>query len=364
VIVLDEAQALPYGLLVPILDVLKRLAAEYGATVVLSTATQPAFDTIPAFAAVPCREIVPDHPRHFDALRRVRYEWRIDEPMPWDEVAQLMRTQPSVLAIVNTKKDALALLAALADPDALHLSTSLCGAHRRAVIAEVKARLQSGRDCRLVATQVVEAGVDIDFPMVLRALGPLDSIIQAAGRCNREGRRDQGRVVVFRPAEGGLPRGSYTTATGVTDSVLGQARTDPSDLATSRLYFERLFKTLDLDAPGIQDLRRSLKYPEVSARFRMIDTETDPVLVAYGASDEQEGVRDLARRLREGMPGTRTVFQKLQPYVVALRKSEARRCAHAGWISPVVDGLGEWLGNYDPQLGLLQQDPDPGALVI
>lgn len=169
----------------PILDVMRGLCAHYGASVVLSTATQPAFTSIPAFADLSAREIVPEPERYFGALRRVNYDWRTGRASPWDEVAAALRSQPQALAIVNIKRHASELMDALDDPAALHLSTLLCGAHRRRVIEEVKRRLKAGEPCRLVSTQVVEAGVDLDFPLVLRAMGPLDSIIQAAGRCNR-----------------------------------------------------------------------------------------------------------------------------------------------------------------------------------
>ena len=209
VIVLDEAQALPPHLLTPILDAVTELVRHYGATVVLSTATQPAFEAIPVFRRLQACEIVPNPERHFAALRRVRFEWPT-EPWPWAEVARRMMEAPQALAVVNSKADALDLLDTLDDPDTMHLSTLLCGAHRRAVIAEVRRRLGAGEPCRLVSTQVVEAGVDLDFPLVLRARGPLDSIIQAAGRCNREGRLVSGSVVVFRPEAGHLPAGWYS----------------------------------------------------------------------------------------------------------------------------------------------------------
>lgn len=204
VIVLDEAQALPMGMLDPILSALHELCTHYGSSVVLSTATQPAFELIDAFRNLPATEIVPQPERFFNALSRVEYDWRVAAQQSWAEVAGWMDDAAQVLTIVNTKKDALALLDALNDPEALHLSTLLCGAHRRAVITEVKRRLNAGEACRLVSTQVVEAGVDIDFPLVLRAFGPLDSIIQAAGRANREGKlAGKGRVIIFDPLEGG-----------------------------------------------------------------------------------------------------------------------------------------------------------------
>lgn len=220
VLILDEAQALPPMLLKPILDVLGQLVQQYGTTVVISTATQPAFEAIEEFRKIGAREIVPDAARYFATLTRVSYEWRTDRPYALAEVADWLRDAPQALAVMNTKQDALDLLQALNDPDALHLSTLLCGRHRERVIAEVTRRLKVGAECRLVATQVIEAGVDLDFPLVLRALGPLDSIIQAAGRCNRGGLLERGRVIVFRAEGEHGPRGTYKTATGETQALV------------------------------------------------------------------------------------------------------------------------------------------------
>ena len=131
------------------------------------------------------------------------------EAWSWERVAQEMAAEPQCLTVVNTKKDALAILDALDESEVLHLSTLLCMAHRRKVMEEIKKRLDPERPmpCRVVATQVVEAGVDLDFPVVLRAMGPLDRIVQAAGRCNREGRLSQGGVVISSPLRGKSPGG-------------------------------------------------------------------------------------------------------------------------------------------------------------
>ncbi|MFW6206810.1 MAG: CRISPR-associated helicase Cas3', partial [Gemmatimonadota bacterium] len=189
VLILDEAQTLPSHHLAPILAALSELTAHYRMSVVFCTATQPAVSAQP-YAQVfeAAREIVPAPGTYFAALRRVTYEVPASsERWSWQRVADEMRRSDQCLAVVNTKADALALLEVLDAPEVLHLSTNLCGAHRREVLADVRERLQSGRPCRLVSTQVVEAGVDLDFPLVLRAVGPLDRIVQAAGRCNREG---------------------------------------------------------------------------------------------------------------------------------------------------------------------------------
>jgi CRISPR-associated endonuclease/helicase Cas3 len=365
VIILDEAQALPRNLLEPILDVLRELCKHYGTTVVLSTATQPAFEVITPFRSLPATEIVREPERHFAALRRVHYEWRTDPPVDWEEVATWLREEPQALAIVNTKRDALALLDVLDDPDALHLSTLLCGAHRRQVICTVRQRLIEGKPCRLIATQVVEAGVDLDFPVVLRALGPLDGVIQAAGRCNREGRLAAGgRVVVFRPADGGLPPGEYQTATGIAREMLGSGFLDLDHPTTPREYFARLYGTRQPDPLGIQRLRRELLFPEVAKQFRMIHDETYSVVVAFGSTEEQRRVRYLVERLRRGDPNGRVTLRALQPYLVAVRAHEAERYVRQGRITWIVPRLGEWHGAYDAVRGLVVDDKAPDALVV
>lgn len=360
VIILDEAQALPGHLLDPILDAVRGLCRDYHTTVVLSTATQPAFEIIPAFAGAGGREIVPHPERHFAALRRVAYEWRHEPALAWEEVAGLMRAEKSALAVLNTKRDALDLLEALHDPAALHLSTMLCGAHRQRVIAEVRRRLAAGEPCRLVATQVVEAGVDLDFPLVVRALGPLDGIIQAAGRCNREGRlAAPGRVIVFRPEGDRMPAGNYRTAAGITDTMIGSGTLDPDDPVVARAYFTRLFQTVTTDREGIQALRGRLDYPAIAERFKMIDDDSEVVAISgYGAEDERSQVAGLLAELRRGTPRARAVWRELQPYLVNVRRREAATYRNEGFLVEVTEGLGEWLGRYDSVRGMVAADQD------
>jgi CRISPR-associated endonuclease/helicase Cas3 len=365
VIILDEAQALPLHLLTPVLDGIRQLCDNYGATVVLSTATQPAFDSIRSFADLPAHDIVPDAARWFTALKRVDYDWQMDRALTWAEVAETMQTAEQVLAIVNTKQDALDLLDALDDPEALHLSTLLCGAHRRDVIAKIKQRLRDGLPCRLVSTQVIEAGVDLDFPLVLRALGPLDRIIQAAGRCNREGRLDRGRVVVFTPATGSLPPGSYRAATDVTRSLIGKGTLDPDDPEWVRRYFRQVLETVDLDREQIQQARATLDYPDVAQRFRMIDEDTEDVIVAYGDDHARQWVFDLIAQLQQKPANARMLLRRLQPYLVSLRVPVAQKYRAAGLIEPLADfaGLGIWHGAYDAVRGLVPDD-DRSRLVF
>jgi CRISPR-associated endonuclease/helicase Cas3 len=274
VVILDEVQTLPPELLTPILDVLQDLVDHYHVSVLLCTATQPALQDGPYLRGLrEVREIIADPTQYFAALKRVRYELPAPgERWAWDRVATEMQSVDQGLAIVNTKQDALRLLDALDDPAAFHLSTLLCGAHRRDVLREIRRCLEAGEVCRVVSTQVVEAGVDLDFPLVLRALGPLDRIVQAAGRCNREGRLAAGRVVIFVPEEGTLPRGAYDTGAATALSLLSRPGADLHDPLLYRTYFERLYQVIPLDekrgSPGIPvkteyRLKVSLIFPTV-----------------------------------------------------------------------------------------------------
>jgi CRISPR-associated endonuclease/helicase Cas3 len=367
VIILDEAQALPPHLLKPILNVLRELCTNYGATVVISTATQPAFEHISAFADLPAYNIVPDAARWFAALSRVRYEWRTDTPMSWTDVAELLQDEQQSMAILNTKRDALALLDALGDEKALHLSTLLCGAHRRVVLDEVHQRLQRGRACRLISTQVVEAGVDLDFPLVLRALGPLDRIIQAAGRCNREGKQEFGRVVVFNPTEGALPQGPYRTATDLTSAMIRSGNLNPDDPATMTAYFRRLFATVTLDREGIEALRKTWDFTQVAKKFRMIDEDTEDVIVPYGNKAAQARVQTAINDIRNKSLRARFALRHIQPYLVSIRAAAAKRYRTQGFLEPLdPEGkltIGIWHGRYDPVRGLVVDD-DRSLMIV
>ena len=362
VIILDEVQSLPPRLLTPILDMLRELTENYGTSIVLCTATQPAFETIDSFANTPATEIVPGYSRHFQSLKRVSYEWNTKSSLSWQEVAELMRESPQALTVVNTKKDALDLLETLGDDKALHLSTLLCGRHRQKVIEEIRDRLEAGKTCRVVSTQVVEAGVDLDFPMVMRAIGPLDSIIQAAGRCNREGRLSTGRVVVFRTEEGSTPPGHYRFATEETMSMLSAGPLDLDDPDTAARFFQRIFKVSDNDVQQIQESREAFDYPEVAKKFKMIDEDTSEIIITgYGDDEEQEKVKAAIVRLRAGTPAARFLLRTTRPWTVQVYRTQMTSMERDGLIAEVMPGIYEWLGSYDPVTGIggiTSMDPD------
>ncbi len=362
VIILDEAQALPAGLLAPILDGLRQLAEHCGTSVVLSTATQPAFDLIEEFRSIQPHEIVHDHRRHFEMLKRVTYDWRADEPTTWQQVATWVREHHSVLVIVNTKRHALELLDELDDPDVLHLSTLLCGAHRSATLKEIRGQLAAGAPCRVVSTQVVEAGVDVDFATVFRAEAPLDAIIQAAGRCNREGRLGErgGRVVVFKPPDDACPPGVYRSGRDIARVVRLVPGFDPDDPDTVRRYSEWLFGTaVAPDAANIQRLRADFDFPAIAARFRMIEEDTCDLVVDFPRTSLQK-IDRLVEELRFPRRPVREIFRDLQPHTVSLRRAEYDRHKADGFIEGIgaAADVGRWRGRYDETRGIVADDPD------
>lgn len=373
VILLDEVQTLPAGLLAPIVSALGELVRRYGASVVLCTATQPALAGssryLEGFESI--QDIVPREraASHFQSLRRVSYEIP-EEEWSWEEVAERVVEEAeggSALVVLNARKDALAVLDAIGDehPGLFHLSTLLCGAHRREVLEEVRRRLKVGEACLLVSTQVVEAGVDLDFPVVFRALGPLDRIVQAAGRCNREGRMpDSGRVFVFRPREGRVPPGEYRSAFEQTKALL-KRQPDLHGPEVFQDYFSQLYQVVSTDREGIQELRGRCDYPEVARRFRLIEDDTTPVIVEYAERDEKrerDRVRMLERIRREKMlrPGD---HRRLQPYVIGLRNRELKEFEL--WTEDIAEEVGVklWTGNYDRLRGISAAKYDPADLV-
>lgn len=359
VIILDEAQALPPSLLTPILSGLRELSRNYGTTIVFSTATQPAFEVVSGFSDLAATEIIPEAGRFFESLKRVEYDWQYSEQeLQWPEIAAMATEQPKSLTVVNTKKDALTLfrLVKELDPQALYLSTDLCSKHRREVVSKVKDRLDKGEPCHLVSTQLIEAGVDLDFPLVLRALAPLDSIIQTAGRCNREGKLTLGRVIIFQPKEGGLPGDEYKRRVNITRKLYGAGYRDLNAPEVAYKYFEQFFQVESTDKHKINELRAGFNYPEVARQFRMIDDNTMNVVVRFGEKAEQARINNILDQLKAGTPASRFLLRELQPYTVAVRVNKATRLIKDRFITQLMPDLGEWLGQYDKDAGLVAED--------
>ncbi len=366
VIILDEVQTLPTKLLTPILDVLRQLVDYYNVTIVFCTATQPALEDSPYLKGIKnIREIVKEPANLFGEMKRVVYQWtNKDEKWDWKRVAAEMIQASQCLAIVNTKDDAMSLLSAIVDPSVLHLSTLLCGAHRRDVLSKVRRLLDEGKPCRLVSTQVVEAGVDLDFPLVLRAIGPLDRIVQAAGRCNRNGKMEErGRVVVFNPLEAKVPSGDYRTGTDTAFSLMNLNDFDFHDPNVYKTYFKRLYQVVETDARRIQESRKNLNYKDVNDKFKIIDDASIPVVVRYkGLNGKDNEVDKILSSIKYISPSV--ALRKLQPYLVNIKQYKFRQFQLNGLIVKIWEGLHEWCGTYDKVKGLISTGRKPEDFVV
>ncbi|WP_417266958.1 CRISPR-associated helicase Cas3' [Celeribacter baekdonensis] len=379
VIVIDEAQTMPRKLLRPCLAALTELTRHYGASVVLSTATQPVLtrqsglDVPEALENV--RELAPEPRRLYAALRRTR----VSDIGPQEDAAVLarIRAAPQVLTIVNNRSHARSLYDQTADlPGVCHLSTMMTPQHRRHVLADIRGRLKDRLPVRLISTSLVEAGVDVDFPLVLRAAAGIDSIAQAAGRCNREGRLDGlGEVLVFTPtSEGSSPPEEVAQMAQIGAGVLAAHTDDPLSEAAVADYFRALLWSQGTDAldaaqvdpqgvtkTGIlKEIRESgdhahFRFAKIADAFRLIDTAQAPVIVRggrWGISD------DLLRNLTYAT-GTGGIARTLQPYVVNLphyirRELETLRAA-SPWREDLFGReflLLDHLDLYDDQAGM------------
>ena len=377
VVVLDEAQFLPPEFLQPILDVMNLLARHYSVTFVLSTATQPALGTLKTFQSTihglhEIHEIISDPDVLSRDLERVTYTMPEDyqQSETWDDVAAQLRKYPSVLAIVNSRTDARELHRRMPE-GTVHLSALMCGEHRSRVIARIKQQLRAGEGGCVVSTQLVEAGVDVDFPVVYRALAGLDSIAQAAGRCNREGRLKRGKIVVFVPPttapSGPLRRAADTTVsllTGWTESLFSH------DLF--RRYFQHFYiRAPSLDKHCITDLLKpdgdgddqlKVQFRTAAQRFQLIDESSYcSIIVRYGDSPGLIG-----RLKREGPE--RWLMRALQRYTVSLPEYQFRQLLGNGEVHEVYPGMFAQTSDvlYHPELGVLVDETnlDPNALVI
>ena len=346
VVVLDEVQLLPPEYLNPILHTVKELQKNYGVTFVLSTATPPAFgehksadfhfeglgDTV---------EIMENPVALHKAFKRVEIHVtdNLMTSRTWEDLVKELTQYPSVLCIVNRRDDCRILYELMPKEATFHLSALMCGAHRSQVISQIKQRLKDKLPTRVISTQLVEAGVDLDFPVVYRAIAGLDSIAQAAGRCNREGLLVQGSVVVFLPLSK-IPVGYLRQAAEIGRRLVSDKT---NDLLAPEM-FEQFFKEIywlqgdNLDKHGIlKDLApdSELRFSFLSAaqKFKLIDdTKYAPVIVRY-----DEGEKFIGLLKKKGPE--RWLMRKLQRYVVNLPRYIHTKLRNEGAIAEVHPGI-------------------------
>lgn len=368
VIILDEAQMISLHVLRPCVAALHELTQNYSCSIVLCTATQPALIApkfVGGFELGPERELAPNPPTLHAKLKRVTL--RQGGTMTDEALVDAMRETYQALVIVNSRGHALALYRAAqaAGLDGLvHLTTRQVTADRRSILAEVRETLTAQEPCRLIATSLIEAGVDVDFPRVWRAEAGLDQIIQAAGRCNREGKRtpEESMVTVFKPAEAKSPREIQAFAAAM-DRV---ARKHPDLQSQNAIadYFKEVYwqrgEGLDkhnvLEDFGVSAGRTDFAYRTVAEKFRLIESGMEPVIVPI-----DKEAKDVLAALASGRMLAGTAARKLQVYTVQVPPRSRQNLIenHADLVGPA----GQFVvlrtaGLYTREIGLHWEKAD------
>lgn len=378
VVILDEAQTLPLKLLRPCVAAINELALNYRSSLVLCTATQPAllkedgFDQ--GFSKTDVRELAPNPQDLHQKLERVtvQHSGALDD----DTLAQLLVAKSQVLCIVNNRRHARSLYEQIREvPGSYHLTTLMCARHRSEMLVEIRSHLREGSPCRVVSTSLIEAGVDVDFPQVYRAEAGLDSIAQAAGRCNREGKRskEQSLVNVFTVASDWSTPPELEQYAQACRSVFRKHSENPLSLTAIRDYFQEVYwlKGKELDAHGLLEAVEDGKidgipYERMARQFRMIESNMKPVIVPYIGPDESQSTAEIRQLLHDltfaKYPGA--IAKKLQRYLVQVPECGFKALVGAEAIQPVNEQrFGEQFMElvkpdlYDPVCGLSWDDP-------
>ena len=363
VIIFDEAQMLPVPYLRPCVFAISQLVKRYGVSAVLCTATQPALDGM-------FREFLPDRPAvelcpqeafHREVFQRVAF--RREGKLSWEAAADRISGQKQALCIVNSRKSAQKIYSLLAPEGAFHLSTLMYPTHRKAALAEIRARLKNGLPCRVVSTSLIEAGVDVDFPAVFREEAGLDSILQAAGRCNREGKRPAGESIVTIFQGESLPPSLFEIPTAAGRQALNRYD-QPDSPEAIRCYFQELLHLKGpeaLDQKGILALmeREYMPFRKAAERLRLIDSETKTIYIPLGEGEK------LVRQLRSG-ERSRALFRALGQYGVSVYPQHFEALDLAGNLEVLEDGSAVLINTalYDSSTGLsLTADSGKGLFI-
>ena len=367
---------------------MQQLADHYGVTWVLCTATQPvlseqrsSFGQVMMQGLSNVREII-DNPAKLAQSLNGRVQVEMPEPeieaTPLAELVSALMDEDAVLCIVNTRQQARELYQQLPDKDnSMHLSAQMCAEHRSELIGKIKERLSQrrlgdNRPIRVVSTQLIEAGVDVDFPVVYRALAGLDSVAQSAGRCNRENKLENpGKVIVFKPEQSGF--GFLKQAEDVTLELLATGELEePLAPASFSRYFELLNSKGERDKHGILDLLHAkssgdapleIYFREAAARFRLIDDKGVAIVVPFVPEGmKQTPVDQWVGRLEKDA-SQKWVYRKLQRYTVTVPEKLANQLQGLGCVDVVAglrvlhEGFYHFdLGIYTPDIRLSGQE--------
>ncbi|MBS4024468.1 MAG: CRISPR-associated helicase Cas3' [Clostridia bacterium] len=366
VIIFDEAQMLPIEYLKPCLLAVSELVKNYGSTAVLCTATQPSINELLPPSVKPI-EIMDNPKQLYNDFKKVKVDKKGE--MDDDTLAEELNEHNQVLCIVSTRKHAKEIFNRLKD-DALHLSTLMCPVHRQETLAEIRQRLKNKQPCKVVSTQLIEAGVDVDFPVVYRSIAGIDSIVQSAGRCNREGRILTGNVFVFKPVSEYAKIKGYLERTAKVAEMVFRKYDDPISLDAIDYYFKMLY---DIEGEQALDKKSVLdcfeeKYKQLefdfqtaAEKFKLIESNTYSIVIPYN-----EAARKLLNEAQFS-PYPRSVARKLQSYTISVYENEYKTLLKNAALTTVNDSyiiLDNVKKNYDESTGLIMPKDTYGEAIF
>ena len=364
VIIFDEAQMLPNDYLKPCVEIMEELVQYYNSTIVLCTATQPALQSFFSKELL-CQELCPDVELQFEFFKRTNIKnlGVITE----EELASEIERREQALCILNTRKQVQRLYQKIKGEGVFHLSTTMYPVHRKRVLQQIRECLNQGEKCIVVATSLVEAGVDLDFQAVYRQVAGIDSIIQAAGRCNREGKQslESSCTFVFQMDEEKIVK-QQELPIAVTKQIL-QDKEDLSSLDAIQQYFENLyhFRGESLDKKEIMEAFHKCKFPfaDVSKDFKIIEENTRTILVTY-----EERAKQIEEEIRiKGM--TKALMREAGQYCISVHENIFKKMYEEGMIRAISEDLKEdffalsRVEDYTEDMGLLL-DIESGRAIL
>lgn len=368
VVIFDEVQTFPKEIILPTLQMLKDMQSVMKVSFLFCTATQPAFENREGFKGID--EIYPliDNPAElYRKTKRVKYHLLNDlEQIEVDVLLDVvMAEKTSTLVIFNTKKTALKLFNVVKEQHnwerIYHLSTAMCPHHRKNVINRIRDDLALQIKILVVSTQLIEAGVDFDFPVVFRAMAPLESIIQAAGRCNRENRLGEsgGKVFLFNMRDGGMPDKTYAACAQHAIEFIGADIEQLYDYSIFKKYYTQILNLyVNPDKYNIADARKNFNFQTVNDSYRFIDNSTQGLFV-YSYS--QESI-NLFHSLEYKDFLSKEDYRKMQAFTVQVYRDFILK--NAGVCKLMSQGFMVWYGNYDRETGISVSPIDVDNLII
>ena len=362
VVIFDEVQTLPKELVLPTLTMLKNIQKVMGTSFLFCTATQPAFEKSDVFNGIDGIQSLVENPKEvFDATRRVNYlAINNYQPVSIEELCRnVLDNGTSTLCIFNTKKQALFFFNDIKESvlcRVFHLSTSMYPAHRKQVIEEIRTCLRNNVKILVSSTQLIEAGVDFDFPCVYREIAPLESIIQSAGRCNREGRMSEmGKVFIFSLEERPRPMQQYFALADFANSLYKNKEALLFEHDFFKEYYRKAINLfIDTDKKKIEEDRKAFNFKTIAEKYHLIENKTTPVFILCDESAE------LYERIRYKPILSRADYRAMQQFSVQVFDNFMKE--NIGKMGKEPQGYWKWYGRYDKDYGL-SANPELNLLI-